>query len=235
MWGVGHQQPAKDGTAPLRKEGTVGEERGGPPGCQSAQPSPPASVPQDWRVSRAGSAGWQHHLHDPIPAPGPQPQPAAAELLPACLPFLPLSPLNRLRQQDGTNLWLNSPKITRDLSKAVCVKLTGACTLLSNAQGSEAGPGPLLRHCPPAPLVRNQSHSPWPCLRLYAGCPNEEEHRDWQRGLGRGSYSSCSPPSPPILLSVWQFHVRAGSPTAGTCVQLAQWGRGGTATRHKGP
>lgn len=76
---------------------------------------------------------------------------SSTKLLPACLPFLPFPPLNRLQQQDGTNLWLNSPKITRDLSKAVCVKLTGACTLLSNALSSEASPGTPLRRCLPVP------------------------------------------------------------------------------------
>lgn len=68
-------------------------------------------------------------------------RPPRSSFLPAFPFFLsPHPPPNRLRQQDGTNLWLNSPKITRDLSKAVCVKLTGVCTLLSNALGSEAGP-----------------------------------------------------------------------------------------------
>lgn len=159
---VSSSQPAKDGTAPLRKAGSAGEERGGSPRCQSAQPSPLASVSSGpGRGQQAGNAGWQHHVFTAIPAPcpPPRPQPASAGLLPACLPFLPLSPLNRLRQQDGTNLWLNSPKITRDLSKAVCVKLTGACTLLSNALGSEAGPGTPPRHCPPVPLFQ---HGPSP-------------------------------------------------------------------------
>lgn len=78
---------------------------------------------------------------------------SSTQLLPAYLPVLPLPPLNRLRQQDGTNLWLNSPKITRDLSEAVCVKLTDAQTLLSSALSSEAGPDTLLGHCPPVPCL----------------------------------------------------------------------------------
>ena len=99
----------------------------------------------DARLPGAGLCS-RYHLYPPPSSPGLSQPPclSSVELLPACLPFLhlppPPTPLNRLRQQDGTNLWLNSPKITRDLSKAVCVKLTGVCTLLSNALGSEAGP-----------------------------------------------------------------------------------------------
>lgn len=164
----------------------------------------------------------------------PRPQPASAELLPACLPFLPLSPLNRLRQQDGTNLWLNSPKITRDLSKAVCVKLTGACTLLSSALSSEAGPGTPLQRCPPAPLP----HSTWPCHASHSGSPREGEHRSPAAVPGRGA-------RPRVLLSllttiptnlVLNLAVpRASRFSPGTCVQLARRGRGGATTRPKCP
>lgn len=121
------------------------------------------------RPPGAGLCSW-HYLYDLPSCPGLS-QPlcqSSAKLLPASLPFLPLPLLNRLRQQDGTNLWLNSPKITRDLSKAVCVKLTGARTLLSNALGSEADPVTPLHHCPPAPSliflpVPIQPHPTWPC------------------------------------------------------------------------
>lgn len=139
------------GQRPWREAGCVAEEGRG---CKdtSSQMSPGAATPQvedqwaelqvDAQLPEAGLCSG-YHFYPPSSSPGlsQPPCPSSAELLPACLPFLPPpAPPNRLRQQDGTNLWLNSPKITRDLSKAVCVKLTGVCTLLSNALGSEAGP-----------------------------------------------------------------------------------------------
>lgn len=39
--------------------------------------------------------------------------------------------LNRLLPRGVTNLWLGSPKITRDPSRALCVKLTGTCKSLT--------------------------------------------------------------------------------------------------------
>lgn len=189
--------------------------------CQSKSHLPRVSLctaipPGQCLIGTGGSVGRNYRVAATTSSTRflPRPRPASAELLPACLLFLPLSPLNRLRQQDGTNLWLNSPKITRDLSKAVCVKLTGACTLLSNALGSEAGPGTPLRHCPAAPglmalPVSTQPRSTWPCHSSYSGHPREGKHRSpavppGRGGLARGAYSS---PSPPILFSIWHFHV----------------------------
>lgn len=119
------------------------------------------AIPIGWCLPRIGgsvgrsyrSVARPQELGSACPGLNQPPCQSSTELLPACLSFLPLPLLNRLRQQDGTNLWLNSPKITRDLSKAVCVKLTGACTLLSNALSSEAGPGTPLCHCPPVPRL----------------------------------------------------------------------------------
>lgn len=109
--------------------------------CVQVAPSPGGFVGKQDPAAAAGPCSG-HQFCDSPPSSGlsqPLCQPSESSFLPAF--FLPLPTLNRLRQQDGTNLWLNSPKITRDLSKAVCVKLTGACTLLSNALSSEAGQG----------------------------------------------------------------------------------------------
>lgn len=200
-----------------------------------SQMSPRTATSQDWRVSRqelqvgdrlpvAGLWSWYQFYHLPSgPGLGQPPCPSSVELLPAFLPFLPLPPLNRLRQQDGTNLWLNSPKITRDLSKAVCVKLTGVCTLLSNALSSEAGPGPPL---PASWLFQYQpSSTPLGLALILPGTPQRSRAQlpypsAWQRGWDEDL--TCSPPShqscpqagssmcQPVLLQL----VR---------VQLAQW------------
>lgn len=181
--------------------------------CPFAQPSPSrgggggnasSGLGGQW----TGTAGWwlaprswALQLAPPLkPTSLPQPQPASVPVLhpaPSCLPSLSLfPPLNRLQQQDGTNLWLNSPKITRDLSKAVCVKLTGACTLLSNALRSEESPGTPPRHSPPVPgltvLLGPTSPAPpglatdptrgVPEERGTAPCPST-----WQRGQEEGS------------------------------------------------
>lgn len=94
-------------------------------------------MPSSWKL---GSA-----VGTPLPSVfSPAPQPSLVPVLrgaPSChaFPFF-LPPPNRLRQQDGTNLWLNSPKITkRSIKGSFCVKLTGVCTLLSNALGSRGG------------------------------------------------------------------------------------------------
>lgn len=127
--------------------------------CAQGTPSPGALVGgthvSSWALQWAA-------LVTPLPAPASASLHASLPRAPSCLLFLPLPTLNRLRQQDGTNLWLNSPKITRDLSKAVCVKLAGACTLLSNALSSEAGQGT------PLPLTSVWCHpgSILLCLRL---------------------------------------------------------------------
>lgn len=199
MGRVGEQQPAKGGTGPLRGGRECG--RGGKGIARvkdifsqvsvcTAIPIPigwclfkiRGSVGRNYRLvsgsqELARLCSW-HYFYDLSSYSGLNQPPcqSSTELLPACLAFLPLPLLNRLRQQDGTNLWLNSPKITRDLSKAVCVKLTGACTLLSNARSSEAGPGTPLCHCPPVPglVALPISTSPIPpdlAIDLVPGVP----------------------------------------------------------------
>lgn len=164
----------------------------------------------------------------PASYPGLSQPPPLSSFLPAFFSFL--SPqLNRLRQQDGTNLWLNSPKITRDLSKAVCVKLTGACTLLSNELHSKAGPKTVLAQ-PLCSVMPPELHHTWPdptqgAQRGKPQClapPHLSFASLLPQGLVQGGLCACSPLSPPILFSIWQLHVPAGSPTAGTHVQLAQ-------------
>lgn len=107
------------------------------------------------------------------------------------------------------------------------MKLTGACTLLSNALSSEASPGPPLRHCLPVPgLIALPGPTAPPHLALPLTLLGVCQRRGAQLsapvpGKGARRRVLAAPPSPPTLFSIWQLCVPAGPPTVGTCVPLA--------------
>lgn len=167
--GQGWTAPGREAGCGQRREGVQGP----PPRCLLEQPHLLISgqncrlMPSSWKLGSA--VGTTSTLRLPALASASLQCPSSAELLPACLPPFFLPRPNRLRQQDGTNLWLNSPKITRDLSKAVCVKLTGVCTLLSNALSPKA-PATL-----PQPHHSPSTNPAPPCLAFALKLPGRPE------------------------------------------------------------
>lgn len=201
--------------------------------------------PRDQRVSgqklqvggypqeRGFAAGTTSRTHLPAPASVPVLHRAPSRLPSSLASF---SPLNRLRQQDGTNLWLNSPKITRDLSKAVCVKLTGACTLLSNALSSEASPAPLLATThqfpasalalplPTSPAPTDLAIDPtWGVLEEVSTAPCLSTWQRSQEGPGlpvhHHPYQSCSQSGSSVCQPVLLQSVHAASWPSGERVK----------------